>query len=57
MEKEDNNTIEEQTKEDVIFDNDFIEEQQEVNVYKKLKHQTIVENELWLVATFKNASM
>jgi hypothetical protein len=46
LEKEDNNTIEEQTKEDVIFDNDFIEEQQEVNVYKKLKHQTIVENEL-----------
>jgi hypothetical protein len=34
LEKEDNNTIEEQTKEDVNFDNDSIEEQPEVNAYK-----------------------
>jgi len=46
LEKEDNNTIEEQTKEAITFDNDFIEEQPEVNVYKKLKHQTIIENQL-----------
>jgi hypothetical protein len=45
LEKKDNNTIEEQTKEDVSFDNDSIEEQSEVNAYKELKHQTI-ENQL-----------
>jgi hypothetical protein len=35
----------------------IIKEQPKVNAYKKFKHQTIVENQLWFVTTLKSASM
>jgi len=44
--EEEDNTIKKRVKEDVSFDNDFTKEQPQVNAYEKLKHQTIVENQL-----------